>query len=469
MFDQSFSAKNFYNILLVENRKGNNREKEFFEENIYKKYTLKIRDINNILKKNLNTFKNQYGKNPSNNTFKRYKRFLRLKKKELKKEKEENLLVELEEVSKNVQKTNFRFHLTQKTFKGKAIYTLDSNPETYFAIKQLQYNFHKLYKVKQANRFEIVNQVKCLLNDKFPKIIIRTDIKGFYENIPNLEIIKHLNAGNLLSPQSKKFIKQILRNYESISGVLKGKGIPRGIGISAYLSEYYMRKIDRKINNLQDVTYYARYVDDILIIFTPKHSYDSNNYLNQVKDIIETNQQIKLNEKKTTEISFLPGKNGTQTHSPIRLDYLGYCYELFNNENIKKIPEIEIYLTSQKIKRYKKKIKISFETFNRYKDKKKAYRHLKNRIKFLTGNVRLINNKSNVLVGIYFSNMLLTQEETLEELDKYLHWYIIRFVNKESYKERLLKYNFVKGFAEKRFYKFNQNQYKQITKIWKMI
>ena len=78
MFDQSFSAKNFYNILLVENRKGNNREKEFFEENIYKKYTLKIRDINNILKKNLNTFKNQYGKNPSNNTFKRYKRFLRL-------------------------------------------------------------------------------------------------------------------------------------------------------------------------------------------------------------------------------------------------------------------------------------------------------------------------------------------------------------------------------------------------------
>ena len=49
-----------------------------------------------------------------------------------------------------------------------------------------------------------------------------------------------------------------------------GSGVPRGFGVSAYLSELYMREIDNEIKALPDVIYYARYVDDIVIIFSPK-------------------------------------------------------------------------------------------------------------------------------------------------------------------------------------------------------
>lgn len=475
MFDQSFSAKNFYNILLIENRKGRNLEKKFFEQEIFIKYTLRIRDINKNLKKNLITFINQDPRlrKPSEKTYEKYKSLLRENKKKLKKEKEERLLVLLNNVSKTIQQPYFKFSIATKLFNGKKIYTVDDNVETYFAMKQLQYNFYKLYGVKQANRYEIVNQVKNLLNDRFPKFIIKTDIKGFYENIPNSEIIEKLNADNLLSPTSKKFIKQILRDYEKLAIVQKGKGIPRGIGISAYLAEYYMRRIDKYIIDLDDVVYYARYVDDILIIFIPKYSNTTNNYFEIVKEIVETKYHLTLNNKKTDRINLVNNDNTIQINgegkpSPQRLNYLGYSFELLNNSKKQNIPNIEIYLTPNKINRYKTKIKNSFDIYKRYKDKNKAYRHLKNRIKFLTGNTRLINNKSNVLVGIYFSNTLLTKPDTLKELDKYLIWYINRYVKKIAHKKVLLNYSFFKGFTEKenKFYKFDKYQLKQIVEIW---
>ncbi len=475
MFDQSFSAKNFYNILLIENRKGSNLEKEFFEQEIFIKYTLRIRDINKKLKKNLVTFINQdlKSRKPSNEIYERYKSLLQYSKKKLKEEKEERLLDLLAAISINIQKTYFKFSLSTKLFNGKTIYTVDDNAETYFAMKQLQYNFHKLYGVKQANRFQIVNQVKNLLNDKFPKYIIKTDIKGFYESIPNSTIIEKLNGDNLLSPKSKKFIKQILRDYEKLALVPKGQGIPRGIGISAYLSEYYMRKIDKRITDLEDVTYYARYVDDILIIFTPKYEYAATDYFNSVKEIVEEKYLLLLNKRKTDKINLVNKQdtiqiNGIDKPSPQTLNYLGYSFELRNNSKKQNIPNLEIYLTQDKIDKYKTKIKNSFDVYNRYKDKNKAYRHLKNRIKFLTGNTRLMNNKSNVLVGIYFSNTLLTKPETLKSLDKYLIWYITRNISKTSHKAALLKYSFFKGFTEKesRFYKFDKYQLRQIVKIW---
>lgn len=481
MFDQSFSAKNFFNIIVNENRKGVNLEKQFFEIEIFKKYTLKIKDNNKKLKIDRKSFINndKKGLNPKNRTpdvefYKRYKRYIRQANRTLKKEKTNTLFELLEKISENIGKHYFKLHLTQKSLYGKSIYTTDNSAEAYFATKQLQYNFKKLYGVKQANRFEIVKQVKCILNNKFPKYIIRTDVKQFYETIPNETIINHLNKDNLLSPKSKRFIKQILNEYKTLSGKPKGKGIPRGTGISAYLAEYYMRKIDRSIIDIKDVTYYSRYVDDIIIVFTPKYTHNSNDYMKLIKTIIEKNTPLKLHKKKTVEIDLLKNSNeiiinNITQNTPYKLNYLGYSFELLNKENKQKIPEIKVILTDEKIKRYKLKIKKSFEAYSRYSDKKKGYRHLRNRIKFLTGNTRLANNKSQVLVGIYFSNLLLTEPNTLKELDKYLKWHIGRYIKSANLKDKLNQYRFLNGFNQKKFYRFSQNRFKQIISVWKIL
>jgi hypothetical protein len=81
----------------------------------------------------------------------------------------------------------------------KPVYKIEKKPEYFFALKQIQYNFRKLYKVKQANRFAIVSQIKGLLDDNFPKYVIRTDIQEFYESIPHDILLQKLNEENLLT------------------------------------------------------------------------------------------------------------------------------------------------------------------------------------------------------------------------------------------------------------------------------
>ena len=78
-----------------------------------------------------------------------------------------------------------------------------------------------------------------------------------------------------------------------------------------------------------------------------------------------------------------------------------------------------------------------------------------------------MNNKSRILVGIYFSNSLLTNNTQLTKLDTYLQWHIKRYIKKTEHKKKLLKYSFVDGFNNKIFVSFNNQQFTHIVKIWK--
>lgn len=69
--------------------------------------------------------------------------------------------------------------------------------------------------------------------------------------------------------------------------------------MSAYLAELYMRDIDKQIKSLPTVSYYARYVDDIIIVFTPISTKDSRDYLVEIDKIIETKYSLARNKVKT--------------------------------------------------------------------------------------------------------------------------------------------------------------------------
>lgn len=57
MLDQFFSGKNFYNILVYRNRKGENLEGRFFEEEIFDTYTVKLKELNAAIRKRRKTFR----------------------------------------------------------------------------------------------------------------------------------------------------------------------------------------------------------------------------------------------------------------------------------------------------------------------------------------------------------------------------------------------------------------------------
>lgn len=460
MLDQSFSSNNFYSILTYENRKGMNLEKQYFEDDIFKKYTLEVKRYNEAInKRRKETIEKE--------VFYRYKRFINYLKKNTKKEKEKKLLELLQKVSDNILKTDFKLNITTGTSRGKTIYKIDDTPENYFTLKQLQYNFRKLYKVKQSNRFEIVNQVKNLLNDRFPKYIIKTDLKSFYENIPIDTLLQKIHEDNLLSPLSKKFLRQIIKRYKELSGATKG--IPRGIGVSAYLSELYLRDLDTSIRNLSYISYYQRYVDDMILIFTPETSnVIPSDFLSKVESLV-VGKGLELNKTgdKTQEINLLQEVTGG-TIKTYNLEYLGYKYTFEIRSKRKNISEIIVSFSDNKKSRYKTKIDFAFTAYSklRIRDKNRAYRILKSRVKFLTCNTRLSNNKKRILIGIFFSNSLLNNENDLTEIDDYLAAKILAEVPDAKQQTILTKYTFIEGFKQKKFVPFTAYQLQSIMKIW---
>lgn len=445
MLDQSFSADNFRRILDYENRKGVYLEGEYFED--IAKITEQIKKCNTDIKDKKRT--------ASADEFETFRKETNLKKEELKKKKEELLTSELQKISDIIVNNKFRIVLSKDdTITDKPVYIIENKPENFFALKQIQYNFRRLYKVKQANRFQILSQLKVLLDDPFPKYVIRTDIQEFYESIPHDKLLQKLNEENLLTFFSKKILFQILNEYKKLSG--SDKGVPRGVGISAYLSELYMREIDKQIKSLPTVTYYARYVDDIIIIFTPTSTKDNRDYLKKIDEIIETKFSLTRNKLKTNEFDLI------DTPKSCNSEYLGYQIHFGNCP-------VSFKLTTNKKKRYKRRIDLILDSYLNFSkvDEKRARKILIKRIKFITGNTRLLNNKKNIIVGVYYSNNLLTDSSDFRGLDTYLTYKINAEIVSPIVRTRLSKYNFLDGFENKRFTPFTTNDLSKILEIWK--
>ena len=279
MLNQSFTADNFENIYDIENRKSTITEYLGTE---YKDILAQIKSLQDensqIKRKKLSDRTDDEKQILIDN--KQKKDELAVKKKEIRHN-------ELYRISKEVNSNHFKFDLRPT---GDNIFVIQDTREAFFTIKQLQYNVRKTFKVKQSSRHLILSQIKLLLNDSSPKYVIRSDVSKFFESIPQDKLFKKINNNTLLNTQSKKFIKQIIEDYNSKKDTTKigvDKGVPRGVGISSYLSELYMKDIDNQICNMQDVIYYARYVDDIFIIISPKLPRKNiDNYFTKIKEIV---------------------------------------------------------------------------------------------------------------------------------------------------------------------------------------
>lgn len=440
MLNQSFSAENFRKILDTENRKGLFLEGRFFPE---------IKVITDSIKECTENIKNKKKLNsPVDEIDKLYE-----ERKQLKEKKEQAIYEQLQKISENIVKTDFKIELTKKDIpKSKSLYIVKNSPEHYFTLKQLQINFSRSFIVKQSNRFEIISQVKTLLNDTFPKYILRTDIDDFYENIPHKGLLERINANHIISPFSRKILRQILSKYKDLSG--NKIGIPRGIGISANLSELYMRDIDREIMSLKGLIYYARYVDDIIIIFVPTLKDKNRDYVKEIKDILQR-YELKLNTVKTDKFDL------RNTQKPCVLEYLGY--KIYFGD-----AEVKTRLTDKKILKYTERIDSAFNNYLHFSkiNEKEARKLLVKRLRFLTGNTRLKGNKRNILVGIYYSNSQLNEKTDLKDIDDYLTCKINNEIKIPQLQRRLKKYSFEKGFDTKNISAFKTHELQKIMKVW---
>ena len=479
MLDQSFSARNFEIIYGIESRKGT-----IDLESMPPYYQDAVKSIKEARRSECELRARM--KSTSSCPEEKERTRLELAEikeslSELKRTKSRLLQKYLEELSQEVNARGFRFQLKCLDPKAaKAVFTLGTKSHAaFFAMKQLQHNLRNTFKVCPANRRHILANVKIFLNSKIPVYIIRTDIDSFFESIPQDKLKDLVLQESLLSPKSRSFVKGILNEYEriksedaSLASLPKGCGVPRGVGISSYLSEIYLRGLDRELSSRREVLYYARYVDDIFIILSGLDSHKTlEDYYKEITELCDREFGLKLKQPDASNKCQLEDFYSKDSVNCC-FNYLGYQLRL--SKEGKKGLECNFFMKKEKLTRIKGKIDKAISHFNSLSkyDVKQAYKDLVDSLKYLTGNISLNRGKSGVKVGLYYSNDLLSDDgvNSLAGLTKFLHSRKVTPYNRlvggwilKARIERMFRQvDFVKCWEEKRFNGFSSKRIRQI-------
>ncbi len=140
--------------------------------------------------------------------------------------------------------------------------------------------FYPYFKKYESWRDEAFNMVESLLDTKLNAVMISLDIKGYFYNcrIDFDELRK--DCLKLANDECKDydfligFIKNIFLEYynlfssEEILDQDKYPFIPIGFLPSKIISNWYLKKFDEEVKDKINPQYYARYVDDILMVFS---------------------------------------------------------------------------------------------------------------------------------------------------------------------------------------------------------
>jgi Reverse transcriptase (RNA-dependent DNA polymerase) len=446
MLDQMFTAENFRHIYDSENRKGLDLATRFFPN--LEPHTLavrdKVQDIRDLRKIEVTLMADDFEA-----------KLLALKGElaALKIAKSSAVDALMDEISQKVLKPTFKIDLSQKTGpQGKPVYCIDAEPETFFVIKQLQRNIHSIYGVKQANRHDLVCQLRDMLGSSFPFELVRTDISSFYESIDRKRLVEKLDQDQLLSPASKKYIKQVLDSYAAISDT--ATGIPRGVGISAYLAELYLRPVDKAIRAIPGLVLYCRFVDDIVAVFARPPARKNLGSFSDLVIAIFVDNALTHNAAKTSEFK-LPDTASQE------FEYLGYRFTCIGDK-------FGVSPSAAKVDKYRARMNASFDEYwhERPVNPKGAFRKLVGRIKFLTGNTRLANSKSRAVTGIYYNNSIVTDLSDFEQLDKELK-VLVTATKRTTLQKQLKKLKFATGFVQRRYHNFSTRELQMIVRAWK--
>lgn len=394
-----------------------------------------------------------------------------------------------EEVLHDILKRNFEIDVKQKLHEdsGKYIYVTGNDRNSFFACKIINDELQKTYKIVQPNRNVILKNLMILLQDKVNKIIVRADIKSFFESIPREKLIMDIEKDGIVSHRSIKLMKRMFYKLASEYGY--DKGVPRGISFASSLADIYLRDIDRQISELNGIYFYSRYVDDVIIIASPSKEFSTAKKLYSKIEAIFNDRGLCLH----------PGGEGkkymaTDVHygasEIISFDYLGYSITLSTSSR-----DVSYRLTSSRMTKYKDEIKTAISyyrhiaTHNPRKTEAKGKRRVMRRrqplyrlyklLGYFTCNYYLGGAKSNILSGIFFKHSLLTDTAQLHELDSFLYETFDRTITEDMFRgkfkdpkfldkvrKKIRKdFSFEKGFINRRMCHLTSADFKMIKHV----
>lgn len=446
-----FTAASFQRIAIVESRRGRDDPAQQFPE-----VERVIRELKDVYKLRRSTCSPLWKRNHDRAKLE-YASF-RPRINELRAKKAKKLHVELQNVSLNfsslLSEGIFCWGLEEgEQIKGKQTYAINDDPDRYFDAKQVEMNLKRAFGTESPNRNRLIAQLRDAMDGRVPKYILRTDLHQFFESIPHSLVIERLRSRRSLSETTIELVQILLHEWSMMTG--QPIGVPRGVGISTLLSEVVGQMVDEKVATQSDVLFYGRYVDDIVIVTDSELALESVS--KRVSDVV-SHLELELNDGKTTK--HLPrDSNSFDLDRP--MDFLGYRID-------KKAGRAVIKISSKTESRYKQRIADAFKKWDETKNPNSGHEGLLlDRIKFLTGNTRLVNSKGRAVTGIYFNYPLLTDAGCLGALDHRLQAELNSRKLPEPLNTRLSRLSFENGFKSKAYYRFSPDQLKRLTAIWR--
>ena len=351
-------------------------------------------------------------------------------------------------------------HAGKDTFKIKSL-------EHELVLRLASRSVQKLTGVRQSNRVEIVRSLKVMLSEGVDYTVYRLDLKSFFENVNPTLILKQLEFDRGFSRQSLFILDSFFSHLSSL-GI---SGLPRGIAISSILSEYALRAFDEHVRTQPNVFYYARFVDDIIII--------SSRSKQPKKQILKWRAELpnglEFNTNKCCWIDC--SKNSTVASSHHMIEYLGYQFEVTASP-CKKTGQRQVSadIAVKKVSKLKTRIVLSAIQFCRDGN----YDDFRDRIKLLCSNASVYDHSKGTKrkVGIYYNYLLVDGEgsKSLRELDDFLRKLLLGKAGKVSLKlnsklsnaerRRLLTFSFRSGFLNKTHTHFPGARMAHLMRCW---
>lgn len=368
----------------------------------------------------------------------------------------ESLSEVIENIYSKITSDSFNCDIRKTIFDDNCLY-MANNIETKIFLRYLNQIIKNVYKVKQTNRNRIIKQLISILYSNNDFYIIKLDISSFYESINTEYLIQKLKKDGIISFQNILSIENVIHSTTI-------KGLPRGITFSASLSEIYLKDFDKYLRQNEAVTYFARYVDDIIII-------SSKDISDSIIDILSKSPyELKINKDKTKVMNVISDQNKINN-----FNFLGYNFKINSKCSNKNKRSIIISIQDSKIEKIKRRIIKSTMIFLKDNNFSNYY----NRLKLLFGNYQLDSNENGILMtGIYYNYQFITEMSSLNKLNQFKNFLITgnSRISKQlqarlsvSQKQQLLKLNICKGFNSK----FNINLSKQkiikLTQVLKYV
>ena len=361
--------------------------------------------------------------------------------------------------------------------KGRMVFMFSKLSDELVARKLCE-NIKMSHRIITSGRSQIICKLRLLLTEGVPFRIYRLDIKSFYESFQSNHVISTINEINNLNPQSKKLLQNLFNHHAALGG----NGIPRGLSLSATLSDLLMQPFDHQMQSNDEIFFYSRYVDDIIVVTSSRE--DVGEFVRSIKNSLPPGLTLNTTKKQIVGATdkVTPPKPSEPITQLFDFDYLGYSFTVKEPKKEQNKPpgsyhrSVIVDIAKKKITRFKTRISRSFLEFSRTND----WELLKDRIKFLTKNFSVYNVKAGgkKMAGIFHSYPLVSDDaKGLKILDNFLRNAILSKNGRISslsspklttqQKKELLAQSFAKGHLEKNYVHFSGTRFEQIQKCWK--